>query len=64
VLHHWNTFVTYETLSLSEIKASVECADALNSFNDDVLQRKIDALVNEAIYLDLPMYDENVVNET
>jgi len=30
------------------------------SFNDDLLERKIDDLVNEAIYLDLPLYDENV----
>jgi len=62
VLHHWNKFVTYKTLSLFEIKASIECADALNSFNDDILQRKIDDLVNEAIALDLPMYDENIFN--
>jgi len=62
VLHHWNTYVTYETLSLFEIKASVECADALKSFNDDFMDRKIDDLVNEAIALDLPEYDENIFN--
>jgi len=50
-LHHWSAFVTYETLSLFEIRASIECADALNNFNDDVLQRKIDELVDEAIQL-------------
>jgi len=62
VLHHWNNFVIYETLSIFEIKASIECADALNSFNDDILQREIDDIVNEAISLELPMYDENVFN--
>ena len=40
----------------------LECADMLNSFNEDVLNRKIDDLVNEAIYLDLSIYDENVFN--
>jgi len=54
--------VTYEALSTFEIKASIECADTLNSFNEDVLNRKIDDLVNEAIHLDLPTYDENVFN--
>jgi len=62
VLHHWNSYVTYETLSLFEIKASIECADALNSFNDDIEERKIDDLVNEAIALDLPTYDKNLFN--
>jgi len=62
VLHLWNTYVTYETLSLFEIKASTECADALNSLNDDIMDRKIDDLVTEAIALDLPMYDENILD--
>ena len=30
VLHYWGNFVTYETLSAFELKASIECADALN----------------------------------
>jgi len=34
----------------------------LNSFDEDILQRKIDDLVNEAISLELPMYDENVLD--
>ena len=46
--------MTYETLSTFEIKASIECADTLNSFNDDVLEQSIDELVNDAIRLDLP----------
>jgi len=33
---------------------SIECADTLNSFNEDVLEQNIDKLVNEAIQLDLP----------
>lgn len=40
VLHHWNIAVTYQTLSVKEIKISIECADTLNSFNDDVLEKK------------------------
>ena len=62
VLHHWHMHVTCETLSLIEIKASIECADTLNSFNDDLMDREIDDLVNEAIALELPMYDENIFN--
>lgn len=62
ILHDWSNFVTYETLSLFEIKASIECAHTLNSFNEDILLRKIDDLVNEAISLELPMYDENIFN--
>jgi len=27
-LYHWSNFVIYETLSIFEIKASIECADA------------------------------------
>ena len=54
ILHHWSNFITYETLSLFEIKASFECADVLNSFNEDILDKKIDDLVNEAIELELP----------
>jgi len=54
VLHHWDNFVTYDTLPVFQIKASIECADALNSFNEDILQRKTDHLINEAIQSDLP----------
>jgi len=54
MLHHWNTFVTYDTLSIFEIKASIECADTLNSFNEGILYREIDDLVNEAIQIELP----------
>jgi len=45
VLYHWHISVTYQTLSLFEIRASIECADALNSFNEDVLEQKIDDYV-------------------
>jgi len=62
LLHHWSNFVTYETLSIFEIKASIECADVLNSFNEDILHREIDDLVNEAISLELPMYTESAFN--
>jgi len=54
VLHHWDNIVTYDTLSVFQIKASTECADTLNSFNDNVLQEKINELINEAIQLELP----------
>jgi len=33
---------------------SIECAEALNSFNDDTMNAKIVDLVNEAICLELP----------
>lgn len=62
ILQDWSNFVTYETLSLFEIKASIECAHTLNSFNEDILLTKIDDLVNEALSLELPMYDENIFN--
>ena len=62
VLHHWSIAITYQTLSVKEIKASIECADALNGFNDDVLEQKINDLVNEAIRLELPDFDEKVLN--
>jgi len=54
VLHHWNIAVTYQTLSVKEIKISIECADTLNSFNDVVFEKSIDELVDSAIRLDLP----------
>jgi len=54
VLHHWDTKVTYHTLSLREIMNSIECAEALNSFNNDIMNAKIDDLVNKAIRLELP----------
>jgi len=54
VLHHWNNFVTYNTSSVFEINASIKCSDVLNSLNDDILQREIDELVNEAIQIELP----------
>jgi len=40
ILHYWNKFVTYETLSIFEIKISIECADTLNSLSDDVSEKK------------------------
>jgi len=52
----------YENLTAFKINASIECADALNSFNDDLWERKIDDLVDEAIRLELPEYDEAVFN--
>jgi len=54
VLYHWNNGINCESLSLKEIKISIECADTLNSFNDDILQQKIDELINDAIQLELP----------
>ena len=54
ILYHWNNIVKYDMLSVFQIKASIECADTLNSFNDDLVQQKIDDLVNEAIQLELP----------
>jgi len=54
VLHHWNIAVMYKTLPVFEIKLSIECADALNSFNDDIMSKNIDELVNDAICLDMP----------
>jgi len=41
-------------LSIFEIKASIECADTLNSLNEGMLYREIDDLVNEAIQIELP----------
>jgi len=46
--------VIYETLSNVEIKISIACADTLNSFNDDIMNGKIDDLVNEAINSESP----------
>jgi len=62
ILHHWNIVVTYKTLSIFETKSSIECADALNSFNDDVLEQKIDELVDSVMWLDLPEFDEQILN--
>ena len=53
-LYHWNSAITYEGLSVKEIRRSIECADTLNSFNDDVLEQSIDELVNDALQLDIP----------
>ena len=39
---------------VKEIEISIECADTLNSFDDDILNKKIDDLVNEAINLKPP----------
>jgi len=54
MLYHWNSTITYKDLSVKEIKISIECADTLNSFNDDVLEQNIDELVNNVIRFDLP----------
>jgi len=54
VLHHWDNIVTYKMLSVSQIKASLECADTLNSFNENLVPKKIDDLVNDAIQIELP----------
>jgi len=52
-LHHWNISVTYHTLSIEEIKASVESADTLNSFSDDdTFDQVVDELVNEAMQIE------------
>jgi len=40
ILYHWNNIVTYDMLSVFQIKASIECADTLNSFNDDLVQQQ------------------------
>jgi len=37
VLHNWHMHVTCETLFLIEIKASIECADTLNSIREKCL---------------------------
>jgi len=58
ILHHWNYNITYQTLNASEIRLSIECADILNSFHDELENRQIDELVNEAMLLDLPEFDE------
>jgi len=34
MLHYWSNFVTYETLSVIEIKTSMECADAFYHLHD------------------------------
>jgi len=62
ILHHLNYNVTYRTLNESEIRLSIECADMLNSFNDELENRQIDELVNEAILLDLPEFDDALIN--
>jgi len=54
LLHYWSYYVTYQTLSVKEIAISIECADALNSFKDDIMSKNIDDLVNGAICLDVP----------
>jgi len=33
--------ISLKTLSVFKIKASVECADVLNSFNEDILYKKL-----------------------
>ena len=62
VLHHWNINVTYHKLNVSEIRSSIECADLVNSFSDGLENGQIDELVNEAILLDLPEFDDALVN--
>jgi len=62
ILHHWSSHVTYQTFSVNEMWSSIECADILNSFNDELENRQIDELVNEAILLDLPEFDDALFN--
>ena len=62
IFHHWNVNGTYQTLNVSEIRLSIEGADILNSFNDELENRKIDELVNEAILLELPEFDDTLFN--
>jgi len=62
VLHHWDRWTSYENLTAFKINTRIECADALNSFNDELWDRKIDDLVDEAIRLDLPEFGETIVN--
>ena len=64
MLHHWDRWTNYENSTVFKIRASIECADALNSFYDDLWDRKIDDLVDEAIRLDLPEFDETIFNVT
>jgi len=64
ILHHWDKWTNYENLTVFKINASIECADALNSFNSDLWDKKIDDLVNEAIQLDLPEFGETIYNVT
>jgi len=52
----------YENLSEIKIYDSIKCADALNSFNEEIWTNKIDHLINEAICLYIPEYDEAVFN--
>jgi len=49
ILYHWSFNVIYQTLTVCEIRSSIECADVLNSFDDEIENRQIDDLVNEAI---------------
>ena len=60
--NHWDRWTNYENLTAFKINTGIECADALNSFNGDLWDRKIDKLVDEAIKLDLLEFDETIVN--
>ena len=62
LLHYWSYYVTYRTFNISEIRLSIECADVLNSFDDELENRHIDELVTEAILLEQPLFDDNIVN--
>jgi len=63
-MYEWPVGLTYEKLTKNltafKINASIECADALNSFNKDLVNREMDDL-NKAIQLDLPKFDETTV---
>jgi len=49
-------------LSVNEIRSSIECADVLNSFNDELENRQIDELISEAMSLEVLEFDEGVFN--
>jgi len=62
ILHHWSYHISYQTLNVLEIRLSIECADVLNSFDDELENRKIDELANEAILLERPIFDDTILN--
>jgi len=49
-------------MNTSEIRSSIECADVLNSLDDDLENKQIDELVNEAIMLERSVFDDNIFN--
>jgi len=62
ILHHWNFYVTYQTLNAAEIRSSIECADVLNSFDDELENRQIEELIAEAMLLERPEFDDTIFN--